>query len=357
MHIALCAPYGLTETSGVSQALRDLKVGIERRGHECVAITPESFRCVTRAPKGMQSLTLALLTLWSLVVRKPRPDVVHANQPHVQSVAAFFAARLIGARFVVTYHSELPPAHSTGAYSYQMWAHLALRRREVTRVFVSASTRDELGFPGDFVIYNGVDFGFLDAARGRAKGRDRETPTLVFVGRQTETKGFFDMLEVMHDLLEKTGRAKMRLLLVGCAPASEVARRASALLGLKDFVKDYGVVHDRTALFTVLLEAHLLILPSYREGLPLTVLEAMAAGCVPLVTAVGGIPEAVQDGYSGILVPPGSRDALAQAIVRAVSDLDWVAAISTRAALIAHDRFSIDRTIDQYSALYGLGTV
>ncbi len=357
MRIALCAPYDLTETSGVSQVVRDLKVGIEKRGHECVAITPESFPCVTRVPEGMQSLTLALLTLLSLLVRNPRPDVVHANQPHVQSVAAFFAARLIGARFIITYHSALPSAHSSGAYSYQMWAHVALLRREVTRVFVSRSTRDELGFPGDLVIYNGVDFAHLDTARGRAKGRDRETPTLVFVGRQTETKGFFDMLDVMHSLLEKTGRAKFRLLLVGCSPAPEVARRTVALLALKDFVKDYGVVHDRTALFTVLLEAHLLILPSYREGLPLTVLEAMAAGCVPLVTGVGGIPEVVQDGYSGILVPPGSRDALAHAIVSALSDLDRVAAMSTRAALLAHDRFSIDRTIDQYFVLYGLGGV
>jgi glycosyltransferase involved in cell wall biosynthesis len=96
----------------------------------------------------------------------------------------------------------------------------------------------------------------------------------------------------------------------------------------------------------------LFVLPSHTEGLPLTVLEAMAAGKPVIGTAVGGIPEAVHDGETGLLVPPRDPGRLAEAMTRVLTDPVLAAAMGATGRTRARDAFSLEAEARQTRAVY-----
>ncbi len=103
----------------------------------------------------------------------------------------------------------------------------------------------------------------------------------------------------------------------------------------------------------LLTEAQAFLLPSYTEGLPYSLLEAMAAGAVPVVTPVGAIPDAVEDGVHGVFVPVGDADAIAHAVQRLAADRPRLARLSAAARRRVAAAYSIDRLAADAIALYG----
>ena len=100
-----------------------------------------------------------------------------------------------------------------------------------------------------------------------------------------------------------------------------------------------------------LAEADVFCLPSIYEGLPLAILEAMAAGLPVVATAVSGNPEAVEDGVTGLLVPPESATALADALITLLADPERRRAMGEAARARVAERFSIDRIAAEHLAL------
>jgi glycosyltransferase involved in cell wall biosynthesis len=94
------------------------------------------------------------------------------------------------------------------------------------------------------------------------------------------------------------------------------------------------------------------VLPSYREAQGLSVLEAMALSRPVIASDVGGIPEMIEDGVSGLLVPPGDCDALAGAIVRLLSDHPYADMIAKRGHDLVHDRFCMEQMTSQIETIY-----
>src|SRR4029453_8125800 len=87
------------------------------------------------------------------------------------------------------------------------------------------------------------------------------------------------------------------------------------------------------------------VLPSLMEGHPLAVLEAMAAGKPIVATTVGGLAEAMEDGVSGLLVPPGDADALAEAVVSLLRDPERAARLGREARRALEERFSLEKSV------------
>jgi glycosyltransferase involved in cell wall biosynthesis len=108
-----------------------------------------------------------------------------------------------------------------------------------------------------------------------------------------------------------------------------------------------GELLRRTAVF---------VLPSHAEGLPVSLLEAMAAGCPVIASAVGGIPDVITDGVNGLLVPAHDRDALALALHRLLVDRRLAARLGREARNTIARRYTVEQAVERLEQIYsGLG--
>lgn len=151
---------------------------------------------------------------------------------------------------------------------------------------------------------------------------------LVFVGRLAAVKGVPVLLEALAEVADLPG---IRLTLIGDGPERAALEAQVARLGLQGIVTFAGYL-DSAGVAGVLKTADALVLPSFAEGLPVVLMEAMAAGLAVVTTQIAGIPELVQDGVTGRLVPPGNRAALVLALREVLTDPGQAAAMG-RAAM------------------------
>jgi glycosyltransferase involved in cell wall biosynthesis len=182
-----------------------------------------------------------------------------------------------------------------------------------------------------------------------AKGADTGRGGIVlFLGRLERDKGVFDLLEAISAL--RVTVPDIRLVCAGDGDLKSVARYAERL-DIADAVSLPGWIGPADK--QLLLErAAVLVLPSYAEGLPMSLLEAMAAGVPVVATSVGGIPDLVVDGVNGFLFAPGDTAALARLLRALVLDPE----LGRRAASAAREtvrlRFSADLVLGQLEKVY-----
>lgn len=192
------------------------------------------------------------------------------------------------------------------------------------------------------------------AWREKAGFRDDEV-LLVSVARLSPQKDPFTLIQAFSLVISRqkespSGKSpKLRLLLVGDGPLRPELEERIRALGLEGRVHLLGI---RTDVPEILAGADVFVLSSRWEGNPLSVMEAMAAGKAIIATAVGGVPELVQDEVSGILVPPGDEEGLAWAITRLVEDMGLRLRLGQEASNRAREQFDVRIMVRQYEALY-----
>lgn len=147
--------------------------------------------------------------------------------------------------------------------------------------------------------------------------RSKLGPHLVFVGRLAGVKGVPVLLESLAELVQEI--PELRVALIGDGPERADLERRARDLGLAEVVTFAGYRSQAEVALT-LAEADMLVLPSFAEGVPVTLMEAMASGLPVLATRVGGISELVEDGISGFLVPPGNVEALTARLRNLLTD-------------------------------------
>lgn len=143
-----------------------------------------------------------------------------------------------------------------------------------------------------------------------------EVPRVLFLGRIRDKKGVFDLLEAMA--LVRRSLPTAELVLAGDGDVELVRQRAAAL-GLGDAVRLPGWLEGE-AKFEAIRRSDVMALPSYFEGFPIGVLEAMAMGSLVVATRVGGIPDLVRDGENGLLLEAGDVAALARQLEIGLTD-------------------------------------
>ncbi|HEX5130224.1 MAG TPA: glycosyltransferase family 4 protein, partial [Usitatibacter sp.] len=144
----------------------------------------------------------------------------------------------------------------------------------------------------------------------------RDPARIAFLGRLTHLKGAYDLIDAVALLRERA--PQVRLELAGDGDGAELARYAHALgMGDRVLVRGWCGPEECTRM---LARSGLFVLPSHVEALPMSLLEAMAAGCAVIATRVGGVPDAVHDGVNGLLVSPRRPIQLAEAIARLLAD-------------------------------------
>jgi glycosyltransferase involved in cell wall biosynthesis len=178
--------------------------------------------------------------------------------------------------------------------------------------------------------------------------RPRRTDALLFLGRLGHRKGIFVLLEALAAV-----RSRFRHVVLLCGGDGELDRvRAEVVrLDLSDNVTLLGWVKG-AAKDELLESSTVFVLPSFDEGVPMSILEAMAWGLPVIATPVGGIPEVVTDGREGLLVAPGDADALGEAICRLLVDADLRAQMGRNGRLRFQTDFSIQSVLEKLESIY-----
>lgn len=176
----------------------------------------------------------------------------------------------------------------------------------------------------------------------------RETDcVLITVARFHKGKGHRVLLEAMQQLAGRYRQAK--LVLVGEGEEQAEMRQLCQSLGIADRVRFAGFQPN---VGEWLSAADINVLPTFYEGFPLTVLEAMASGLPTVASNVGGIPEAIEDGFSGMLVPAGSSTDLAAAVSTLIADADLRQRLGCAARQRALQSFTFDQQIRATEEMY-----
>lgn len=170
----------------------------------------------------------------------------------------------------------------------------------------------------------------------------------VSLGRLGVRKGSYDLISAVGALGDDA-RSRLRVTLAGDGEVDEV-RAAVAAAGLGDTIHVADWL-DPGARDELLRTAQIFVLPSYDEGLPMALLEAMAYGLAPVTTLVGSISEAITDRVNGLVVAPGRPEQIADALHELLKDADLRADLGTAARSRACD-FGLDRWYEQLTRLW-----
>jgi glycosyltransferase involved in cell wall biosynthesis len=248
------------------------------------------------------------------VLRRERPDIVHANSSKA-GVLGRLAARLAGVPIrIFTVHGWAFAAHSGLSARLYRWADRAVR--PLTSVTICVSERERAaGIAAGtcdpertVVIPNAVDV----AAAPRATP-DHEKARIVAVGRLKAPKDFLTLVRALRVLPRGTFEA----VIAGDGPDRHRLEREIDALGIGESVRLLG---ERSDVLRLLAEGDVFVLSSRSEGLPMSVLEAMAAGLPVVASRVGGVPELLGDGVEGLLVRPGEVGELAAALADLIAE-------------------------------------
>jgi glycosyltransferase involved in cell wall biosynthesis len=257
---------------------------------------------------------LAGLVELSRLLRRERPQILHASSSKAGVLGRLAAAATrVPIRFFTVHGWAFSAYSGLTSFLYRIADRLMEPLTTVT-ICVSENERAaglEAGTCSaerSVVIRNAVDV--FAAPRSR---HDRAVPRLIAVGRLKAPKDFLTLLRAFAALPSGSFEA----LLVGDGPDRPAVEAEIRMLGLQASVKLAGERGDVPAL---LADSDLFVLSSRSEGLPVSVLEAMAAELPVVASGVGGLAELVVDGETGILVPPGDSSALAAALGRLVED-------------------------------------
>ena len=182
-----------------------------------------------------------------------------------------------------------------------------------------------------------------------ASGVTRSSRTVLFLGEIGHRKGIFDLLRAFRRVVDRYPDA---CLVAGGTGELAAAAELVDALGIEKCVTFPGWVAGSEKC-KLLARATLYALPSYNEGLPVSILEAMAVGLPIVSTPVGGIPDAVTEGVNGFMVEPGDIESLADRICRLLGDERLRQAMGSNATGVLEARFSSASASAEISALYG----
>ncbi|WP_019139661.1 glycosyltransferase family 4 protein [Noviherbaspirillum massiliense] len=336
-------------SGGAERHLLQLMQGLSAAGVDCIYAGPldgwlgeqlgaAGFHCEHIPYHGRFDL-VSLARLVALI-RREKPDLVHGHLTRGAHYAGW-AARLAKVPGVAT-------AHSTNAGKHFGRAQRIIAVSDAVRRFLV-----DCGYPGELLrtVHHGVpDYAaqpHLPREALRASLKLNGAPVLAMVARFEPAKGHDIALRALAGLKVR----QWNLVLAGALDTrwAEEMKLLAAQLGIEERVRFAGHRDDVASIYA---SADILLAPSRREALSLTLLEAAAFG-LPIVAAdVGGIGEAVADGETGLLVPPEDPAALAEAIGRLLDDADLRRRMGKAGRERYEKRFSLESMVRGTCAVY-----
>jgi glycosyltransferase involved in cell wall biosynthesis len=369
LRLVHCCGQFAANQGGTERQARAVCEALAARGHQVSVLTRrgvvpapavpgvavhETIRALDRG--RLFGVTYTASATLALLRRAGTADCLHAYHLYLDAAAALLAGR-VRRRPVVAKMTGAGPGgdldrlrHTAGG------TRLLARLRTLDAVIApSATCRAELlaaGFPAERVrvIANGVD-----TARFRPGGGDDSIlvpipwsgPMIVFAGRLIEAKGVLELLEAWPRVLGEVPES--HLVVLGSGPLESALRRLAQRVSPGGRVHLVGEVSD---VRPYLRAASGFVLPSWAEGLPNSLLEAMAMGLPCVTTDIGSIRDAVEDGREGLLVPAKAPERLAVALTVILTQPELRGRLGRAARMRVEEQFSLERTVDLLEALY-----
>jgi glycosyltransferase involved in cell wall biosynthesis len=334
-HVANISPRRLSDNQVYNMQLAQLGLSL----HQCVSQSP---------------LSVGVAQLLTRLAKQTRSLIIHAHG-YKSDFYSLFAARLGHAGFVSTLHTWTE--HNWRDRFYSRVDQLILRYADVC-IAVSKGMKQiavAKGVPADkiTVVHNWVDAEQIQASAQRhATSRNSlgvgDTDIVILVpARLSPEKGHEHIIEAFERLVPKYPHLKA--LFAGTGFYGEHLAESIRQRGLESHIRLLGFRSDIHALMAL---ADWIALPSFKEGLPLSLLEAMALRKPIIATNVSGVPEVVQPGVNGFLVPPGDWQALATVIEETITSRDLAAKFGNRGYQIVTTRFSPQSQIPKIVKVY-----
>jgi glycosyltransferase involved in cell wall biosynthesis len=335
--------------------------GLEASGHPAVLVAHDGGELRRRAAEGLRFFGFTprsefdVHAAWQLskVLASVKPDVVHAHDPMGVALAAMAlemktgltSRPLVVASRRVDFHLK---RHAFSRWKYrQIDVFIA-----ASRVIATMLAGD--GIPTDRIVtvHDGVNLSFID----RQPALDSHAtfwlphgaPVVGNVAALAAHKGQRHLVAAAARVVREVPDA--RFLILGDGELRDALEKQIKELGLERHVLLAGFRPDALGLMKTF---DLFVMSSITEGLGSAVLEAMACRKAVVATRAGGIPEAVEDGATGLLVPPHDEAALAAAIVRLLRDPALAAELASAGRRRVEDQFSVERMVAGTVAVYG----
>lgn len=338
---------------GAQTLLENLSYGLAEEGQDVIVVSLESNHTATASrleEKGIRVIYLGknphfdpkVFGKLAAALKELKPDVVHAH--NIRKLYVLAAARKAGIRHIIyTVHNI---AQKEQGLLGGLFSGIVFRTGMMVPVglspMVTESIKKRYHLKHVPTIYNGTD---LTCFHKKRDYQLHDHPTILNVARLDSQKNHKRLFEAFCTVCRQFSEAE--LVLVGDGVLAEELKAFAQELGIRDQIRFEGLQDDVAKYFE---EADLFCLSSDYEGMPMTLIEAMAAGMPIVSTNVGGIPDMLQDETSALLVPAGAIS-LADAMIRVMSDEALRCRLGEN-AWRAGRKFSHRRMAKRYLALY-----
>lgn len=279
-------------------------------------------------------------------------DLVHCHLP-VAGIAGRLAGRMAGIPVIYTEHNRME-----GYHGLTRWTNLATWRWQRLVIAVSTDVARSVSRHTDSrvplaTVLNGVNVtSFYRSGEDRDRARRDlripvDAPVIGTVAVFREQKRLRDWLDAAASIRQR--HPKAHFVLVGDGPQREELQARIGHLGLKEAVAMPGLREDVRP-YVAAMDVYLM--SSAFEGLPVALLEAMSMRCAVVATEVGGIPEVIDHGGNGLLVPPGRPDRLADSVCQLLHDPAELERLGQSARRTVEQRFSMSRMVMELEKHY-----
>ena len=290
------------------------------------------------------------------VLRNEQIDLVHTHGMRAGILGQ--AAALLAKRPVVATIHNLP-IQPGGGYDWVRPLQVLLHRQAVHHVIavsraIAEQAQARLLVPGKriSVVYNGIVAANYDSRQQttverRLLGIDTDMPVIGAVARLERRKGIRYLIETIP--LVESICGQIFTVIVGDGPERHQLQILAGALGVEKRVIFTGFRDDVPGLLQLF---DLAAVPSVQEGLCIFCLEALASGCPVIASAIGGLPEIIEHGKTGLLVSPADPEALAKGIIALLRDRNMAEAMASQGRAMVAERFDRDTMIRKTEAIY-----
>ena len=307
------------------------------------------------------SLSFCLSTALMLFRKRKEYDIVHFHGASLFLILNILMLKLYR-KGVFAKVAGVKLGREAGALQgkYSLVGRAATRMLRKVDCFIATSARIEEGLLNDgydkkkiFRIPNFIDRNIFYPSNQQSETQIKKeiglTPKkiVIYTGRLDESKGVHILLEAWEKIIKDFN--DIFLIILGGGYLGEKLKEQCCVLGIEKNVKFCGIVNN---VRDYLITSDVFVLPSFREGFPNSVLEAMACGLPVISTKIGGIVDVIKDGDNGILVEPGNVNQLADAMKKLISNDEYALALGKNALKKIRENYDINGIVKRYIKLY-----